>query len=256
MCQKVCRVSGEGPKGQKMHILRKIKENILQLIFPRRCPVCDDIVRPYGEKICLKCLKKVKLLTPPWCMKCGKKLYQEGEYCADCRKIQHKYIRGRALYEYDSVATSIYRMKYGDRQEYADFFGEEMACYLGSFIRDCTPDALIPIPLHRKRQNKRGYNQAQLLAEALGRCMGVPVRSDLLCRVKNTAPLKRQNPVERQNNLKKAFNIAQNDVKLDTIIIIDDIYTTGCTIDEATEVLMQHGVKRVFYVTLACGSGV
>ena len=78
----------------------------------------------------------------------------------------------------------------------------------------------------------------------------------MLRRVRNTAPLKRQNAYERQNNLKKAFIIAQNDVKLDTIIIVDDIYTTGSTIDEAAAVLLQHGVKRVFYVALACGAGV
>ena len=238
------------------NIIRKIKEHILQLLFPRRCPVCDDIVVPYGEQICIKCLTKLKLLTPPWCMKCGKKLYQEGEFCEDCKKKPHKYMRGRALYEYGSVAPSIYRLKYGKRQEYADFFGEQLALYLGDFIRSCAPDALIPVPLHKKRQRGRGYNQAELLARALGGAMGIPVRCDLVRRVKNTAPLKHQNPTERQNNLKKAFIIAQNDVKLDTIIIIDDIYTTGSTMDEMAAVLMQHGVRKVFCVTLSCGAGV
>ena len=118
------------------------------------------------------------------------------------------------------------------------------------------PDALIPIPLHRKRLVKRGYNQAELLAEAVGRKLGVPVYGKLVKRVKNTAPLKRQNPQERQNNLKKAFIIMQNDVKLDTIILIDDIYTTGSTVDEVTDVLKRHGVKKVYVITLACGAGV
>lgn len=234
----------------------KIKEWILQLLFPRRCPVCDNIVTPFGEKICRRCLLRLKLLTPPWCMKCGKKLLTEGEFCVDCQRKKHKYVRGRALYEYGSVVTAVYRMKYGRRQEYAAFFGEEMACYLGEFIRKCKPDALIPVPLHRKRKKSRGYNQAELLAKAMGRCLDIPVKTDLVRRVKNTTPLKYQNPSERQNNLKKAFNIAQNDVKLNTIIIVDDIYTTGSTIDELTEVFMQHGVKNVYYVALACGAGI
>ena len=229
---------------------------LLQLMFPLRCPVCDGIVRPWGEKICTGCMPKLKLLTPPWCMKCGKKLYSEGEFCADCMKKGHNYIRGRALYEYGSVAPSVYRLKYGGKQEYADFFGEEMARYLGTFIRECKPDALVPVPLHRSRQRKRGYNQAQLLAEALGRYMDIPVCGRLVKRVKKTAPLKRQNPTERQNNLKKAFIMTQNDVKLKTIIIIDDIYTTGSTIDEVAEVLLEHGVKRIFYISLACGAGI
>lgn len=241
---------------KKASVQKQIAGVILQLLFPLRCPVCDDIVRTYGEKICASCMKKLKLLTPPWCMQCGKKLYMEGELCQDCRKKKHKYLRGRALYEYSSAAASIYRFKYGKRQEYADFFGEEASRYLGSFIRKCDPDALIPVPLHRKRKNKRGYNQAQLLAEAVGRYLGIPVYSDLVQRVKNTAPLKYQNSLERENNLKKAFNIAQNDVKLDTVIIVDDIYTTGSTIDEVAEVLLQHGVKKVYFIALACGVGV
>ncbi len=229
---------------------------VIQLLFPLRCPVCDGIVRPYGEKICLDCMKKLKLLTPPRCMICGKKLMDQEEYCGDCRKRKHNFVRGRALYEYESVAGCIYRFKYGNRREYADFFGEEISRLLEGFIREIQPDALVPIPLHRSRRRTRGYNQAALLARAVGKYSGVPVYENLLKRVKNTAPLKRQNPEERQNNLKKAFHIWQNDVKLSTIIIIDDIYTTGSTMDEAAKVLGEHGAERVYFITLASGTGV
>lgn len=228
----------------------------MQLLYPLRCPVCDEIVVPAGEKICLGCLKKLKLLTPPWCVKCGKKLGAEGELCADCRKKEHRFARGRALYEYESAAPAIYRFKYGGRREYADFFGEQTAEYLGDFIRGVRPDALIPIPLHRSRQIRRGYNQAQLLAEHIGTYLELPVRSDILVRRKNTSPLKCQNPEERQNNLKKAFNIAQNDVKLKRVVLVDDIYTTGSTMNEAAETLKANGVKEVFFVALACGEGI
>ncbi|MCD7837202.1 MAG: ComF family protein [Lachnospiraceae bacterium] len=233
----------------------KAAKIIMQWLFPLRCPICDGIVVPYGEKICLRCMGRLKLISPPWCMRCGKKLRKQGEYCEDCRRRQHNYIRGRALYEYDSVAEAIYRFKYGGRAEYADFFGEEIFRYLGDFIREVSPDALVPIPLHKSRRKKRGYNQAELIAEAVSGYSGIPVYKKLLRRVKNTKPLKLQNPVERQNNLKKAFIIAQNDVKLDTILIIDDIYTTGSTIDEAAAVLRKAGVKNIYFITLACGQG-
>ncbi len=229
---------------------------LLQLLFPRRCPVCDEIVRPFGAKICPACAPKLRKVKEPWCMKCGKKLQGEKEYCADCRRTRHRYTRGRILYEYDSAAASIYRFKYGERQEYAQYFGEEMGRSLGAFIREAAPDALVPIPLHKKRLQKRGYNQALLLAKALGACTGIPVADKILIRVKNTAPLKRQNPEERQNNLKKAFKITQNDVKLKTIIIIDDIYTTGSTIDEAASVLQGAGIGRIYFIALAGGAGV
>ena len=233
----------------------KVYEGVLQLLFPLRCPVCDDIVTPAGERICLECLGRLRLLTPPWCMKCGKKLAREGEFCADCQRREHLFTRGRALYAYESAAVSIYRFKYGGRREYAEFFGEQIAEYLGNFIRSVQPDALVPIPLHKKRLAARGYNQAGLLARAVGRRMGMPVCTDFLVRVKNTVPLKYENPKERQNNLKKAFNIARNDVKLKRVILIDDIYTTGSTMDEAAVTLREAGVEEICFIALACGAG-
>ncbi len=234
----------------------KLGKAVLQILFPLRCPVCDRIVRPAGEKICLECLGKLKLLTPPWCMKCGKKLMEDKEYCADCRRREHGYQRGRALYEYESAAKSIYRFKYGKRQEYADFFGEQIAEYLGNFVRSIEPDALIPVPLHKKRKAARGYNQARLLADAAGKRLGVPVCTGFLVREKNTSPLKYENPQERQNNLKKAFNIIENDVKLEKVIVVDDIYTTGSTMDEVSGVLKAAGVKEIYFIALACGAGI
>lgn len=234
----------------------KLIDLIKQLLFPLRCPVCDEPVRPFGEKICPECMPKRKLLTAPYCMKCGKKLADDEEFCGDCRRVKHVFVRGRALYEYESAAASIYRFKYSGRQEYADFFGEELSFYLGDFINQIKPDALIPIPLHQSRQRKRGYNQAALLARALGTRAGVPVMEKYLLRVRKTVPLKRLNPKERQNNLKKAFIISRNDVKLKTVILVDDIYTTGSTVDEAAGTLMRSGVEKVYFVALACGAGV
>lgn len=234
----------------------KVYKSILQLLFPLHCPVCDGIVRPTGEKICLECLGRLRLLTPPWCMKCGKKITGEEEFCTDCRQKKHEFIRGRALYDYGSAAHSIYRFKYGGRREYADFFGEQAVQYLGDFIRNVRPDALIPVPLHKKREAARGFNQAELFARAIGARLNIPVCTGFLIREKNTVPLKYENPEERQNNLKKAFNIVRNDVKLKRIILIDDIYTTGSTVDEISKVLKSAGAEAVYFITLACGTGI
>lgn len=236
--------------------MRKIVAILRQLLFPRRCPVCDEIVVPYGEKICPDCLPKLKLLTQPYCMKCGKKLFEEEEYCADCRRMEHAFARGRALYEYESVSDAIYRLKYTNRQEYAEFFGEEISFYLKEFIEKIQPDAILPVPLHKKRWNKRGYNQAELLGRAVGKQFGIPVLPKLVSRVKNTQPLKMMNPQERQNNLKNAFIINKNDVKLKVILVVDDIYTTGSTIDEISRVLLASGAEKVYFVALACGAGI
>lgn len=210
---------------------------------------------PFGEKICFSCIKKLKVITSPWCLKCGKQLKnQEKEYCMDCTRHRREFLQGRSLYQYHSVAPGIYRMKYGNRQEYADFYGEEIIYYLGNFIRYIQPDALIPIPLHSSRQRKRGYNQAELLADAISKYSNIPVYNKILIRRKKTVPLKYLNPQERQNNLKKAFHMVENDVKLKVIILVDDIYTTGSTIEEAASVLKEGGVEKVYFITLANGT--
>lgn len=236
--------------------MRRAAGVCLQLLFPRRCPVCDGIVTPFGEKICLECIPRLKPVAPPRCMKCGKHLGNDRMLCGDCAKKHHKYDAGRALYDYRSAALPIYRLKYGGRREYADCFGEQMALLLGDFIRGTGADGLVPVPLHPRRLAARGYNQAELLARALGRCCGLPVYPKMVKRVRNTTPLKLLDPEERQKNLKKAFIIAQNDVKLKSVIIVDDIYTTGSTIDELTETLKENGTEKVYFVTLSAGSGV
>ena len=116
------------------------------------------------------------------------------------------------------------------------------------------PDALIPVPLHKKRLEKRGYNQAALLAGQIGDRLRIPVLSDWIIREKNTAPLKQLDAAERQNNLKKAFKIRRDDVKLSTIVIIDDIYTTGSTVDEIAAECRKKGVHTVCFAALSAGS--
>jgi ComF family protein len=112
---------------------------------------------------------------------------------------------------------------------------------------------MIAVPLHPKRFRKRGYNQAELLAKELSARMEVPFYKDIVRRTKNTAPLKLLNASERQNNLKKAFKIGRNDVKWKSVIIVDDIYTTGSTIDACASVLLEIGIQKIYFVALAIG---
>ena len=187
-------------------------------------------------------------------MRCGKGLSkQETEYCHDCGKYKHMFVRGRSLYRYYSVAGALFRFKYQGRQEYADFFGEELYRYLGRDILAMKPDAIVPVPLHKSRLKERGYNQAALLGKALAKRCGIPFREDLVIRAKKTVQQKQLSRIERQNNLKKAFKLSGNSVKLNTLLLVDDIYTTGSTVDALAEVLLRGGVKQVYVVTLAAG---
>ncbi len=242
---------------KKKNYLEKCAEWAEALLFPGRCPVCDGIVSMGEGLICRCCRGRLIQAGEPFCLQCGKPLQrEEQEYCGDCESKKHLYTSGRALYEYESAAGVIYRFKYGGRQEYADFLGREMAVRMESFIRGTMPDGLVPVPLSRKRLNRRGYNQAALLAKVIGEKLDIPVYDKLVVRIRDTVPQKELNAAARQNNLKKAFKIAENDVKLSTIILVDDIYTTGSTIDAVAEVLLQAGVQKVYYIALAVGTGI
>ena len=217
------------------NLLCKLQQRGKDLLFPRRCPVCDEVV-PWKEGlICSGCRPKIRYVGEHYCMKCGKPLEkQETEFCGDC---------------------SIYRFKYGGRREYAGFYAAEIRRQLGESIRYWQPDALIPVPIHWKRRAVRGYNQAEELAKKLSQITGIPMRKNLIRRCRNTVPQKLLNLRQRQNNLKKAFNICQDDVKLDTIILIDDIYTTGSTVDAMASLLKAAGVEKVYVISLAIGRG-
>ncbi|MCM1144244.1 MAG: ComF family protein [Blautia sp.] len=229
---------------------------LLDFIYPRRCPVCDKAVKPFGSLICEGCKEKIKYIKAPYCQKCGKELKDKRAlFCHDCMQREHVYDKGMALFAYPSVASSIFRFKYKNRKEYAAYYGERMASILGERILALQPDALIPVPIHSSKKRVRGYNQAEALARELGGRLNILVETKLIVRTRKTIPMKDLSAQERQNNLKKAFKIRDNDVKLNTVIIIDDIYTTGSTIDAMARELRGVGVRHIYFAALAIGNG-
>ena len=232
----------------------KFAEKVVSILYPRRCPVCDGIVKNKEGLIHEECEKKVRTAGKITCMKCGKPLRNSmDEYCEDCRKTKHIFDRGFSVFRYRSISGSIYKFKYSGRREYADYYGKITEKSLGGIISDIAPDAIIPIPMYGPKKRRRGYNQAEVLADAIGKECGIPVRSDVIKRVKNTVPMKLLDSRRRRSNLKKAFNISGNDVKFKCIILVDDIYTTGSTIDAVAKEFRRSGVERIYFITLAIG---
>lgn len=229
---------------------------IVDLLFPLRCPVCDGIV-PAGEgKACKECRKKIRYISEPRCLKCGSQLNDAAKiFCTACERTPHIFDKGIALYDYQSMRRSIYRFKYKKRCEYAAFYAEEIYRHLKDEILSMEADAIIPIPLHKSKQKSRGYNQAELVAAQLSRLTGIPLEKNLVKRIRKTVPQKQLDVHGRQNNLKKAFIIKPNVVKLNKTILIDDIYTTGSTMDAVAKALKRHGVDTVYFITLCIGEG-
>ncbi len=238
-------------------------ERVLDFFYPKRCPVCDGVLPAFefregrikrGPLIHRQCHRKIKYIRGTTCLKCGKPLSEDTEeYCEDCRRIKHSFTRGYAVFSYRSISGSIYRFKYMGRQEYAGFYARATEKLLGDKLRKLGIDAVVPVPMYRGKELKRGYNQAGVYAKALCREMGLPFYPDVIVRVKNTVPMKELDLRRRRNNLKKAFNIVQNDVKFRCVLIIDDIYTTGSTIDEIAHEFLMAGVERVYFLALSIG---
>ena len=151
----------------------KMKNTFLDILYPRRCPVCHDIPVPGTQKICSGCRERLRPVTGPRCFKCSKPLKDpEQEYCSDCSRRTHLFDQGIGIFPYGAVLQeSLYRLKYGKRQEYGIFYGELGAFYAGSLIRSWGVRKIVPIPLHRKRMEKRyeQYTEENLGGDRSGR---------------------------------------------------------------------------------------
>ena len=235
----------------------RVFAKLSNLIYPRRCPICDGITGKWDRLICENCKTIPQPVEEPVCKRCGKPLsIEESEFCPDCGRKNHLFEKGRAAFVYDSVMrASISRFKYHNRREYADFYADELLKRYGRTLRSWQPDALIPVPLHKSRLRRRGFNQAALVADRMGERLGIPVEKKLLLRVKKTRPQKELSDAERRENLKNAFQVCGNDVKLKRAVLLDDIYTTGSTLDAAASALRAAGVEKVYFLSICIGRG-
>lgn len=229
---------------------------IVDILYPPRCPLCDDVLFP-GQSICTGCVKEVKLMREPVCKKCGKALTDERrEFCTDCGKKKHFYCQGKAVFSYEGkIKSSMYRFKYANKREYAAFYAEKAAYLYENWVREKQIEIIVPVPMYFLKKRRRGYNQAEVFAKQLGKKLNIPVDNKLVKRIRNTVPQKELNDVQRKSNLKNAFQLATDIVKYKQILLVDDIYTTGSTIDEISGVLLNAGVKNIYYICISIGSG-
>lgn len=201
---------------------------IAKLLYPDRCPVCEEIVRKRGL-----------------CEACASKKQRAGFLGSD---------RVYAAFKYEFIAGAIYHLKYQGKTAYGETLGEMLWEEAKNVLLRWRPDAILPVPLHVKKLRKRGFNQSEFLCKTISKELGVPILPEMVIRCVDTKPMKNLNAVQRQNNLKKAFKIGQNDVKLKTILIVDDIYTTGATTDEISQLLLKAGAGKTYVLTLGSDS--
>lgn len=262
--------------------IRKILHTIDEAIFPSNiyCLVCGcmiDVTRPYS--LCDKCVREIHWITggicedgekQNLCSKCGKALdskYQ-GQMCYDCMSRRHYFTKGWSCMTYGLHEREILmNIKYHEKGYMAvkmgDVLYDRMALIVGDVHNvNLNIDIVIPTPVSAKRLRKRGYNQSALMAQRfVKRCYdgGMTPEYDekILIRVRETETLRNLNPTERTMALKGAFAVKKGTecrIKQKSILLIDDIYTTGATADACSRSLLKAGAKHVYLLTLASGS--
>lgn len=193
------------------------------------------------------------------CQRCGKEVISEcQEYCPDCSRRSHTFEAGMALLNYNEAARkSMAEIKYKNRREYLDFYARVISVRFQKQVSRIAPDVLVPVPVHASRKRKRGFNQAEELALRLGKLWDVPVDSRLLIRKRKTDPQKELSPGERLKNLRDAFALSHShhsDIP-HTVLLVDDIYTTGSTVEACSRILKASGVAQVYIIVICIGGG-
>ena len=157
----------------------------------------------------------------------------------------------RSVFLYEgNIRTALSEMKYKNRKEYAGFFSFAAVERLSGYIKKTGADLIVPVPVHKERMKKRGYNQAALLAERIGHLTGIPVEKNLLIRKHVTEAQKELTPADRKKNLADAFSVCYSFAERKTVLLVDDIYTTGATLEACARVLA--GEAKAFRVYGLC----
>ncbi|NPA90080.1 MAG: ComF family protein [Chloroflexi bacterium] len=230
--------------------IRWYLEALADLLFPPQCPGCGRV----GVVLCDTCLAHFEAIGPPYCRKCGQPL-EEGDLCSMCRRGRFHHLdwaRSAAVFQ-SPLREAVHDFKYQSNTRLAEPLARYMEDHLPAEILDV--DALIPVPLHPKRHRERGYNQAALLARHLSRATHIPVREDILVRVRYTRPQVNLGFRERIANMEGAFAVVDSaPVRGRSFLLIDDVMTSGSTLEACARALKEAGAARVIAYTLARAS--
>lgn len=228
--------------------------HVIDMIYPRtvNCLACNMVCNTYNRYgFCPLCFESLPFIEDPFCSICGRQC-DEGQVCSICRDIEHIFTQGVSVFEYDSpISDMIHRFKYRGETGLA----EPMAMFMAEAIvdRGWEFSSIVPVPLHSKRLYLRGYNQAYYLANSMAKLLGgVEVLDTALIRKRNTPSQIGMDRDERMWNLYDAFEVGDKSlVEGKTILLVDDVLTTGSTADNCSSALLNAGAEDVYLSTFA-----
>lgn len=240
-----------------------VLSGLLNLVYPAVCGICEAKLADGGQNglsICDKCLSGIKRNKPPFCKRCGRSLYgaaEPVEICFECRGRRFSYERSWSCLLYEGIAKEVlHLLKYSKRLSFGAVFCELSA----GFIRENPEilsgmDTVIAVPLHEAKLREREFNQAHLLAKAIVKEFGLKDLSRCLIRAYPTSPQSKLDKSERLKNVKDTFKAREGlSLRGKNILLADDLFTTGATLNECARILKESGVKKIHCFTFARGA--
>ena len=236
---------------------------LVDWLYPPRCRACSG--RIYGrdaEYFCGTCWPEIRVVSHPLCTTCGRPFPDasgDDHLCGICLSRQPYFACARAWACYPREETTehplrrvVQKFKYGRKVSLGKPLGRLLAQGCQEFLDQCPSDLIIPVPLHPKRLRWRGFNQSVLLARQVSREYAIPLDPFVVYRSKETPPQTQLTEDERRKNVRGAFSLNdQKSVKGKRILLIDDVYTSGATVNECSRALKRGGAKEVYVLTLA-----
>ena len=246
-------------------MIKKVAEGGISLFFPAECKICKRLLEPLNRSfICTSCWSKVKWVIPPYCSRCSKPFPSSAVLggsssllCGECRTEPGLYKRLLVPTLYEGVMKeAIHLLKYERKEGIFLEIKKILARFLEQNVLPFSElDVIIPIPLHRKKLKQRGFNQAYLLAHFISRFLKVKLVDRSLLRIRETRPQTKLSKQERAANLKDAFQLRNGkSFRGKTILLVDDVYTTGATLREAARLFRTFETREIYVFTLARAS--
>lgn len=234
--------------------------SIINLFFPLSCQVCGEKTRPPDENICAGCMKKIKKRLPPFCVKCGKKLSGEPEMkelCSDCKKDAVYFDKALSVFYYDrEIKKLVHDFKYKKITSPLKEFARSTVDFMKEHGMAKDLDLVLSVPMHRSRLFKREINPSHILAENIAKILRVQYSDGVLKKTINTLPQSSLPREKRIKNIKKSFSLQKkkiSHIKDKNILLVDDLFTTGSTVNECARILKEARSNQVEIITLARG---
>ena len=235
---------------------------LLNCLYPPRCRFCKRCLPRQDETFCAGCHAKIRLVSHPLCKTCGRPFLDiggEDHECSTCIARAPYFLQARAWACYPRedpeghpLLEVLQQFKYGRKVALGKPLGRLMAKSGYAHFHNLDLDSIIPVPLHPRRLRWRGFNQSVILAREVGRMWGVPIDPFVLLRTKETLPQTQLPEEERRRNVRQAFTVdPTKSLKGKSLLVLDDVYTSGATVNECSRTLVRAGAKKVYVFTLA-----